>query len=85
MPSPIYDAMKNARGPQPRSMQLIEQYNSFKQDPFMFMLQNRGINVPEQYRNNPEEAVKYLVNSGQMSQEQLNYITSMAQRMGIRI
>ena len=85
MPSPIYDAMKNARGPQPRSMQLIQQYNNFRQDPVTFMLQNRGINVPEQYRNDPEGAVKYLLNSGEMTQDQLNYITSMAQRMGIRI
>lgn len=84
MPSPIFDAM-NVRGPQPRSMNLIQQYNQFKQDPFMFMLQNRGINVPQEYRNNPQGAVNYLLQSGQMTQDQLDYIKSMAQRMGLQI
>jgi hypothetical protein len=66
-------------------MNIIQQYNQFKQDPFMFMLQNRGINVPQEYRNNPQGAVNYLLQSGQMTQDQLDYIKSMAQRMGLQI
>lgn len=84
MPSPIFDAM-NVRGPQPRSMNLIQQYNNFRQDPFMFMLQNKGIQIPEEYRNNPQGAVNYLMQSGQMTPEQLEYIKSTARRMGLQI
>lgn len=73
--------------PQPdtRNLNLIQKYNSFRQDPLMFMLQNRGINVPEQYRNDPQGAIQYLMNNGQINQDQLNYVVSVAQRMGIQV
>lgn len=81
MPSPIFDAM-NSRPPQ---LDIIQQYNSFRQDPFTFLLKTKGIDIPQQYRNDPQGAVTYLLNSGQMSQEQLAYIKSMAQRYGFNI
>lgn len=72
-------------GQQPGKMNLIKQYNAFRQSPFDFLMMNRGINIPQEYRNNPEAAIQYLMNSGQMMQEQLDYITSVARRMGIQI
>lgn len=74
----------NIPRPNNRAMQTIQAYNQFRQDPFTFVLQNRGINIPLEYRNNPEGAVKFLVNSGQLSQDQLNFLTTYAKNMGIR-
>ncbi len=63
--------------------QLMTQFNQFKSNPMSFLLQ-RNVNIPQQYLNNPEEAVKYLMNNGQMSQEQYNRINQMAQSLGLK-
>lgn len=57
--------------------QLMSQFQQFKSNPMSFLLQ-RNVNIPQQYLNNPEEAVKYLMNNGQMSQEQYNQISQIA-------
>lgn len=57
--------------------QLMSQFQQFKSNPMSFLLQ-RNLNIPQQYLNNPEEAVKYLMNNGQMSQEQYNQISQIA-------
>ena len=62
----------------------ISQFNSFKQNPMQFLLQ-RKINIPQQFANDPHGAVQYLLNNGQMSQEQLNSLTQQAQKMGIKL
>lgn len=63
--------------------QLMTQFNQFKSNPMSFLIQ-RNVNIPQQYLNNPEEAVKYLMNNGQMSQEQYNRINQMAQSLGLK-
>jgi hypothetical protein len=63
--------------------QLMTQFNQFKSNPMSFLLQ-RNVNIPQQYLNNPEEAVKYLMNNGQMSQEQYNRINQIAQSLGLK-
>ena len=84
MGSPIYDAMRPNNPPQNKGkLDLIKQYNSFKQDPFTFMLRNRGIDIPTEYRNDPKGAVQYLLNNGQMTTEQLEYMKSLAAQMGV--
>ena len=65
------------------SNQLESQLNQFKSNPMSFLIQ-RNINIPQQYLNNPEEAVKYLLNNGQMSQEQYNNIVQMASKLGLK-
>lgn len=57
--------------------QLMSQFQQFKSNPMSFLLQ-RNVNIPQQYLNNPEDAVKYLMNNGQMSQEQYNQISQIA-------
>lgn len=57
--------------------QLMSQFQQFKSNPMSFLLQ-RNLNIPQQYLNNPEDAVKYLMNNGQMSQEQYNQISQIA-------
>ena len=63
--------------------QLMNQFQQFKSNPMSFLLQ-RNVNIPQQYMNNPEAAVKYLMNNGQMSQEQYNQLSQMASKLGIR-
>lgn len=63
--------------------QLMNQFQSFKSNPMSFLTQ-RKVNIPQQYMNNPEEAVHYLLNNGIMSQEQFNQISQMASQLGLR-
>lgn len=63
---------------------MMGQFNTFMQNPMQFLMQ-RKINIPEQYSNDPHGAVQYLLNNGQMNQESLNKMMSMAQKMGIKL
>jgi hypothetical protein len=63
--------------------QIQNQFQSFKTNPMEFLIQ-RNLNIPQQYANNPEEAVKYLLNSGAMSQEQFNTLSQMANSLGLK-
>lgn len=60
------------------------QFNLFKQNPLQFLLQRR-INIPPQFANDPQAAVQYLLNSGKMSQSQLETLTGYAQQMGLKL
>lgn len=63
---------------------MMSQFDSFKQNPIQFLLQ-KNINIPQQYMNNPQEAVQYLLNNGTMSQNTFNNLRQMASKMGIKI
>lgn len=80
--NPIFEATNNQNPKSPND--IVRQFGSFKQDPFGFMMKRKGINIPSEYRNDPQAAVQYLLNSGQMSQEQLTYIQNVAQNMRIK-
>ena len=43
------------------------------------------LNVPQEIQNNPHQIVDYLVQSGRISQDKLNRVMQMAQRMGIKL
>ena len=60
------------------------QFATFMQNPMQFLMQ-RKINIPQQYANNPREAIQYMLNNGQMSQGQLNFLTMKAQEMGFQL
>jgi hypothetical protein len=62
---------------------MMSQYAMFKKDPVQFLI-SRKINIPQEYLNNPKGAVEYLMNSGQMSQDQLSQIEAMASKLGIK-
>lgn len=62
----------------------MSKFNLFKQNPMQFLIQNR-VNIPQQYVNDPHGAVQYMLNNGQMTQEQLNSLTQMAQKMGVKL
>lgn len=63
---------------------MMNEFNSFKQNPWQFLLQ-RKINIPHEYANNPQGAVQYLMNSGQMSQQTFENLRGRASQMGINI
>lgn len=60
------------------------QLNSFKNNPFEFLARKRGINIPQQFANDPHGAVQYMLNNNQISQDQLNMLMQRAQQMGFR-
>jgi len=62
---------------------MMNQFNSFMQNPFQYLTQKK-INIPQQFMNDPHGAVNYLLQNGQMSQEQLNSLMQRAQQMGIK-
>ena len=76
MASPLYNEQMNK--------DLMSQLNSFKQNPMQFLV-NHKINIPQQFANDPHGAVQYMLNNGQMSQQQLNSLTRLAQKMGIKL
>lgn len=49
----------------------------------MAVLRQAGYNVP-QNANNPNDIIQHLMNSGQISQNQMNYAQQVAQQMGLR-
>lgn len=49
----------------------------------MVLLRQAGYNVPDGI-GNPQQIIQYLMNSGQISQQQLSNAQTMAQRLGMR-
>ena len=62
-----------------------KQFNTFIQNPFQFLLQRKRINIPQEYANNPQGAVQYLMNTGKMSQGMFEYLRNQASQMGINL
>ncbi|MBQ2663100.1 MAG: hypothetical protein IJP94_01600 [Clostridia bacterium] len=58
-------------------------FSQFKNNPMQFLMQ-RKINIPQQYQNDPQGAVQYLMNSGQLTQDGFNKLSNMAQQMGLK-
>ncbi len=66
MPDP-FGSMKN----------FIGKLQQFRGNPMQFMMQN-NLNIPQQYANDPNKAIQYLMDSGKMTQEQYNQLNQMA-------
>ena len=60
------------------------QIENFMKNPMDILMKN-NLNVPNQYLNNPKEAVDYLLKSGQINQSKLNNAIKKANSLGIRI
>jgi len=76
--------MANSLFSEMQNNNIMSQFNQFKNNPMQF-LTNRKINIPSEYSNNPQQAVQYLLNNGQMSQQALNGMIQMANKMGIKL
>ena len=75
----VFQALQ--RQPQPNVMQ---DFNLFRQNPMQYLL-SKNINIPQDLQQDPKGAVQYLLNNGQMTQEQFNSLNSMVSRMGMKL
>ena len=66
------------------TMDIMNQFNQFRQNPTAFLAQKK-INIPPEYSSDPRGAVQYLMNIGQMSQETFEHIRNRASQMGVKL
>ena len=66
------------------TMDIMKQFNLFMQNPMAFLMQKK-INIPPEYNSDPRGAVQYLMNTGQMSQEDFEQVRSRASQMGVKL
>lgn len=65
------------------SMQgFMGKFQGFMQNPAQFLMQNK-LNLPQNINpmQNPNEAIQYLMNNGQLNQQQYNQLQQMAQQI----
>lgn len=60
------------------------QFSEFMRNKFQFLLQ-RKVNIPQEYANDPQGAIQYLMNTGQMSQETFENLRNRASQMGFNL
>ena len=56
---------------------IMGRFQQFRANPMQFMMQS-GLNIPQQYANDPNGAIQYLMDSGKMTQQQYNQIRQIA-------
>ena len=57
---------------------IAQQLQQFRSNPLGFMAQ-KGLNIPQQFANDPAGAVQYLMNDGKLTQEQYGIASNIAQ------
>ena len=62
------------------SMNPLNEFQSFMSNPIQFMAQ-RKLNIPQQYLNDPNGAIQYLMNSGRITQDQYNKAVNMSNQL----
>lgn len=70
--------------PQNQQNQFQQQYNVFSRNPMQF-LASRGLNIPNEFANDPKGGVEYLLNNGMISQDMYNKAMKVAQQMGLKL
>lgn len=55
-------------------------YQQFMQNPTQALLQS-GFKLPDNIGNNPQQIIQHLLNSGQISQQQLNAVQQKANQI----
>ena len=76
MPNNLYNSTQNNN--------LQSEFNRFQQNPFQFLTE-KNINIPQEYLSNPQNAIQYLMNSGQINQQGINQIIQKARMFGFKI
>lgn len=69
----------NMFGPFGNFLGMIQKFNQFRQDPIGAIM-GVGVNIPQSVGKNPEAIVNYLRSSGQMTDDQFNQYSQMAQQ-----
>ena len=63
------------------SMQnMVNQLKQFMGNPSQYLMQGK-LNIPQEYMNDPNEAIQYLMNTGKLTQEQYNWANNMAKQI----
>lgn len=57
---------------------LFQAYAQLRQNPSQFL---QKFNIPQEYMNNPQGAIQYLMNNGKISQEQFNNANNQLKQM----
>lgn len=79
MPNRLYEEQQ-----QQEQNGMFNAFGNFMKNPFGFLAQ-RKIQIPQEYANNPQAAIQYLIDNKQMDQKQLNSLIKFAQKMGVKI
>ena len=66
-----YNMFNQNRNPINNISDMMSQMNALRSNPVQFLAQRR-LNLPQNFQGGPREIVQYLLNSGQMSQDQFN-------------
>ena len=61
-------------------MNPLNEFQSFMSKPIQFKAQ-RKLNIPQQYLNDPNGAIQYLMNSGRITQDQYNRAVNMSNQL----
>lgn len=62
-------------------MNWVQQFRQFASNPVGAIMSMKNVNVPQNFNGNPEELARYLMNSGQMSQEQFKQLAQTANQI----
>ena len=63
------------------SMQnMLGQFQRFMGDPMGYVMQ-KNMGIPQEYLNNPDETIQYLMNTGKLTQQQYNEVNEVAKKI----
>ena len=79
MGNPFFNALSGGATNGQNPIQLLSQ---LKSNP-LSILQKAGYNIPQNL-NSPQSIIQYLMNSGQINQQQVNNAQNMASKLGLR-
>lgn len=71
MANPLYQSMQQSG--------INSALQNLKQNPMQFLMQKK-FNIPQNISNDPNAIIQHLMNTGQVSQQQYNYASSMAKQ-----
>lgn len=83
MANKLYEQQMQNSNPFMAQNNPMNQFSEMQKNPLQF-LATKGLNIPQQYANDPRGAVQYLMNNGQMNQGMLNQLIQRAQMMGYK-
>ena len=59
---------------------MLGQFQQFMGNPMGYVMQ-KNMGIPQEYLNNPDEAIQYLMNTGKLTQQQYNEVNEAAKKI----
>ena len=59
---------------------MLGQFQQFMGNPMGYVMQ-KNMGIPQEYMNNPDEAIQYLMNTGKLTQQQYNELNKTAKQI----